>query len=577
MPVPVLPTRPTPGAAPAPGALDLLEEAVHGLRRAPAGTLACYYGATLPFVLGLLYFWADLSRDAAAELRAPEAALGLSALFLWMKTGQAVFAERLRTGLLGPGTLRGAPRWTPGRLGRLFLVQATLQPSGLLLLPVAALATLPFGWVYAFYQSLTALGDEAGGSPRVALARAGRAAALWPRQNHAGLAVVFLLAFVVWVDGMAAAFLGPELARIFTGSDNMFTRNGLWHLLNSTFLAVSVSLVYVAVDPLVKSFYVLRCFYADARHTGQDLRRELQALPPPDAPAAAATAATSGVRGALAAGLLVLLLLAAGGPGLRAAEPGPAPPPPAAVAPGTLDRSIEQVLRRREFSWRLPPRAGENGPKEPNFLVRWLRTLRDTLDRWGQWWRKLFQRDREPAEKTEPRTPGFEFSRALLQPLAYVLIGSALLAGLFLFWNARRRVARAGSLVAAAPPAAGPDPGAAELADEATLATRLPEDEWLRLGRELRDRGELRLALRAFYLSVLAGLAARGLVNVARHKSNGDYVAETRRRARDRAGLAEEFAAAVRGFERSWYGRHPADDAALDGLLTRRESIVGGN
>jgi hypothetical protein len=53
---------------------------------------------------------------------------------------------------------------------------------------------------------------------------------------------------------------------------------------------------------------------------------------------------------------------------------------------------------------------------------------------------------------------------------------------------------------------------------------------WTRLGREFRQRGELRLALRAFYLASLSHLAAKGLVTVARFKSNRDYERELRRR-----------------------------------------------
>ena len=49
-----------------PGALELIEQAVHLLRCAPAGFCwpTGYYFGSLPFVLGLLYFWAD-ARAAA--------------------------------------------------------------------------------------------------------------------------------------------------------------------------------------------------------------------------------------------------------------------------------------------------------------------------------------------------------------------------------------------------------------------------------------------------------------------------------------------------------------------------------
>ena len=569
-----------PSALP-PGALDLLEEAVHLLRRAPAGTWGYYYGATLPFVLGLLFCWADLSRDPDAESLAPWAALGLAALFLVMKTGQAVFASQLRAGLLGVGG--GERPWTVGRLWRLFRVQATLQPSGFIVLPLAAVATLPFAWVYAFYQHLTTAGDEADGSARAALAHAGRLARPWARQNHVALAVLSLLAVVVWVDGMTAVFLVPQLVKIFTGAESVFTRSGAALLLNTTFLMASLALAYVALDPLVKAFYVLRGFYADARRTGEDLRRELRALPAPVAPPVSPRVAPPATR-ATALTVLWLMTLLAGAPGLHAQpSAAPAAPPTSATKPAAapaLDRSIEEVIHRREFAWRRP--RGElptvqTGKKPDGPFVRWLRRMSERVDRFTRWLRHLFERDRkDPGD--EPVRPGVprDWLRDVLQPAAWLLIGFGAVTSVVLYLRARRS-RRADPMAVGAPASAannGPDPDAAELADEALLPTRLPEDEWLRLGRELRARGESRLALRAFYLSVLAGLAARELVAVARHKSNGDYLAEVRRRGRDRAGLPEGFGAAVGLFERPWYGRHPADEPTLDALLARREEIL---
>ena len=75
--------------------------------------------------------------------------------------------------------------------------------------------------------------------------------------------------------------------------------------------------------------------------------------------------------------------------------------------------------------------------------------------------------------------------------------------------------------------ALGPVTGRAlppDLAAEDLLATQLPEDEWLSLARGLLASGERRLALRAFYLSLLAGLGERKLLVIARHKSNRDYL-----------------------------------------------------
>ena len=64
------------------GALELIEEASHLLRAAPAAALAGYYLGSLPFVLGWLYFWADMSRDPDAPQHLTAATLNLTLLFL---------------------------------------------------------------------------------------------------------------------------------------------------------------------------------------------------------------------------------------------------------------------------------------------------------------------------------------------------------------------------------------------------------------------------------------------------------------------------------------------------------------
>ena len=91
-------------------ALELIEAAVHLLRTAPAGALLSYYVGSVPCMLGLLYFWADMSRGAFARERLIEASLSAAALYLWMKCWHTVFASKLRAHLL---LEREAP-WTVG-------------------------------------------------------------------------------------------------------------------------------------------------------------------------------------------------------------------------------------------------------------------------------------------------------------------------------------------------------------------------------------------------------------------------------------------------------------------------------
>ena len=112
-----------------------------------------------------------------------------------------------------------------------------------------------------------------------------------------------------------------------------------------------------------------------------------------------------------------------------------------------------------------------------------------------------------------------------------------------------------------------------DIADENVIASQLPEDDWLRLARELMGRGELRLALRALYLAGLAHLAQREMIRVAKFKSNRDYEQELRRRARALPELQAAFAENVGIFDRVWYGLHEVTQEALQRFQINLEKI----
>ncbi len=565
-PPPIQPSRRAPGLENS--AVSLLDESVHRLRRAPPGTLAVYYAGTLPFILALLYFWADQGHSPDADAHSASGALGLALLFVLMKICHAVFAARLAASIRhGGGTA-----WTGARLARLAVVQTALQPSGLFALAVAAVLTIPLGWVYAFYQNVTVLADGKTPSIRAVFARAARHALHQPKQNHAGLAVLSILAVFVWLNLVALAYLLPQLARMFTGEENLFTRSGA-HLFNTTFFAVTGALVYLALDPLAKTFYALRCFYADSRRTGEDLKSELAALP---APAAAL---------ALAAALGILLL--PGAPARAADVPAASPasvsaaasPAPAAVSPSALARSIDEVFRRREFAWRTPRTAvapGNAGPLDSFFddLGRRWGEARATVQRWFDGLAKRFRgwaRDHDETKRADADSSGPSADTLRWLVVSLIVALAAML--VVLAWRQLRGSRSGVAGGRAVPVPAGPTP---DLTDDSVLADQLPEDEWLELARRLVASGNRRLALRAFYLSLLAGLGERGLLAIARHKSNRDYVLELRRRARDRSEEAPHaFARNVSRFERVWYGRHDADDLLLADFQADRRRVLG--
>lgn len=506
-----------------PGALDLLEEAVALLRGVPRRAILVYFAGTVPFGLGLLYFGADMAQSATAWRSLPETSLVLALLYGVMKTAQSAFCKQLRAQLLaGPQREDRSPG-----IGSLFLQQIAIQPWSFVALPLAFVITIPFGFAFAFFQNVTALGALES-DPAALRRRARGQAMLWPGQNHVLLVVLFAFALFVFANVAFLAAALPSLVRTFTGVSTTLTRSGPY-ILNTSFLALCLFVTYLVVDPLVKAVYVGRCFHGEALTTGEDLLVALRRRAP--------------------TALVTLLLLSAS----RAFG---AP----AVDPARLDRSLNEVLSRRTFAWRLPR---EKPPEAHGPFADFLRGVTELFDRWGsavgrfiakaaEWFADAFRGSSSPGGHDAPGWLGFLDSRALVI-LLLALVGS--LAAVFLYRNLRRRKA--------APAVAATPVGEIDFMAESVSADAKEPDEWLTLGQEWIEKGDLRRALRALYLAGLATLAETQLVRLARHKSNGDYLYEVQRRVGARAPLGTRFASVVLEFDRVWYGPHPVTPDSL--------------
>jgi hypothetical protein len=531
-----------------PGALDLSEKAVFLLRRNGIA-LAEYYIGSLPFFLGLLFFWSDMSRNPYAGSYAAPAAGGLALLFIWMKVWQVRFCRRLWC------TLNDTPfeTWEKRRFRHVAVRQAALHATGLIVLPIAVLIMLPLGWVYAFFQNVTVLdGPEARGLKEVYRDSVDQAA-LWPGQNHLMLLIVWLFGLFVLLNVAVGLMLVPYLLKWLTGIESAFTIGGLHALTHTTFLAIAGVLTHLAIDPIIKAAYVLRCFCGRSRHTGDDLRAVIKPF---------LTAA--------------MLLLFAFNPTVCFAESAAADQRPTGGVPlvhraeaERLDEAIEQVLQQRRFAWRLPREKTPQPEDESAWAVRfahWLKrkvtSVAETIDRWmtslSEWLNKRFP------GKSGYREGGID-ARAFIRVAFYALgIGFLVLLVLSLRrWRIRRNKLPAPERVRAQA-----DPN---IEDETISAAALPTDRWLALAQDLAERGDLRLALRALYLAVLALLGDRGRVNIARYKSNRDYLNELARRAHAEPELFEKFGRCVADFERAWYGMHPVEQAQLTGFKGAQE------
>lgn len=531
-------------------ALELVETAVHLLRTAPAGVLLSYYAGSIPGVLGLLYFWADMSRGAFARERLIEASLTAAGLYLWMKCWHAVFASKLRAHLL---LEREAP-WTFGRVARLALIQTAVQPTGLFARLIAAQILIPYVWTYSFYQNIGVLGDGTRAGLGEVIREAAKQAGLWPRQVHVALLCLFGFALFVWLDVAFLAGLLPQMLKTFFGVETVFTRN-VWAMVNTTTFAATLGATYLCFDPIRKAVFVLRCFHGASLQSGEDLRVELKAL------------RRSG-RATVVALLLLGTLL--GGPlaSVRAATP---PPPQVESAP--LNDSLDRVLQRREYAWRLPREAAQVDEQKgwlATFIEGlWKKIVRTTkqITKWVKkvwdWLRQIF--DRKPKERDPGETGKIDWSQTARWTL-FVLIAVLAVAVAVLLW--RWHKGRRFEVATVLPSVAVPD-----LNEEGVTADQLPEDGWVRLGQELMNKGEMRLALRAYYLASLAHLGHRELIHLARHKSNLDYDRELHRRARGNGDLLAAFDTNLVAFERAWYGEHGVTSETLGGFSQNLEKI----
>jgi len=497
-------------------AIELLEEAFHLLREAPLGLLPLYYVGTLPFLLGVLFFWAEMAHSAFAAAHCAAESLGLALLYIWMAFWHARFARTLYL------RLSGAPVPAPVEVWRTTYLQALVQSTKLFVLPVALLCLLPLASVFAFYQNAAVLADAAPGF-RSLVSQSARQAGYRARQNWMLISILSLFSFFAFLNLVVTLYFLPHLVKMLLGIESAFSRSGV-NLLNSTLVATAAGLTWAAVDPLIKAVYVLRCFYGESVTTGADLKAAIATL---------RRAAT------------LVCLLAAVCPAIRAQTP---------IPPADLDHSIDQVIHRPAYTWRMPRNAAANDAPH-GFLDEAADAMGRELRRAAHWFRNIVEWLRDKLrDKPSPAdsTRGDLRSSQKLRWLLYSLIALLAFAAAILLLRALRAKRSAKPVIQTTPAAV-----AENLTDDRVEADKIPEDRWLALAHELMAGGDLRLAVRALYLASLSYLARHALVTVQAAKTNRQYETELRRRTRDKIDVAQLFSENARVFERAWYGDHP--------------------
>jgi hypothetical protein len=509
-------------------AIDLLEEAVDALRAAPLATLVCHSIGSVPFALALLIFWNDMTRPGAGDATCAIEALALALLLAWMNCWRAVFAGRIQYQL----ARQPQPPWTLRRIWRLIASQVFLGGTKLVALPLAISITLPMPSTVAFYRNAAVLADREDLDLRQLIAKARKLAGRDQRQGWGILLLLAILYLVLVVNIAILLALLPQLVRMLTGYESVFSRGGTYFVRNSLFWLATLAVAWIAFDPFIQAVYCIRYFKLESRETGEDLRAALRSV----------------LR------LIPLLVMA------QTLAWG--------LAPADLDRAIQQTLQSSDYAWRsaaVPQRAAgvpwlvAATDRLVDHAKAGLHRVGDAIYRFVEWLVEKFS----PPSRTAPAAPPV----TALHWSIYVLIAAMLTLAAAIAWRMRRAQNGKAAHIAAATGAP------INLRDENLLASQLSEDRWMALAEDCVRQGDLRSALRALYLANLAWLGRGEWIAIHPGKTNREYELEVRRKMRGFPEACSLFAANIVSFEGAWYGMHEVTAGDLDLLRQRLQRM----
>jgi hypothetical protein len=402
--------------------------------------------------------------------------------------------------------------------------------------PLAGLVMFPWEGTIAVYRYLAVLAGHEDLRPGPMLARARRLAKFEPGQGWLILSLLLFLQLAVSLNLFIVLALLPQMVRILTGYETAYSRSGVYFAFNGFFALTALAVSWITFDPFVQAVYTVRCFQAESRETGEDLRSGLRRL--------------RGCAGVLA--MLVLLLSVS--------------PLRAAVSPVELQRSVQQAMQSPEYDWRLPPApVAANTPWIVRITDRIVAVARhlgnalggaiDSLLRW------LGDKLKSILPESVPGAPPV----LSLNWTIGLLIAILAAAGGVAFWQ--RRKSRRSKRIA--PKSAAP------IRLDATDLTPdvLPEDGWIELAERSLAEQNFLLALRAWYLANLAWLGRQEFLTIHPGKTNHEYAVELRRRTRAFPDARALFAQNIAAFERAWYGGHPVSAGDVAAFRERAQSI----
>ena len=551
--------------------LQILEEAFHLLRTTPLSSLWLYYLGAVPFVTAFLYFLADMSRSTFASRDAVPAAMMMVAAFFWMKFFQAKFCAALWN-TVNPGHSVELKGWQKFRYtAALWCLHAFAMP----VLLAGVFFLVPLGWIIAAFQNITVLAftHNYGRRPfRNLFGQSLRSAHYDWAQNHGILITMAFIGLFMWLNILSTCMILPTFAKSFFGIESMFTTNPEATLQNSTFILGTLLITWMVMSPVMKAVYVIRCFYAESRPTGADLLSRLESC---RQQREQLRRSERNQRNTTAAALVIglgILLSGISTPPLFAAGANPT----AGDSVSELKKAISKTMEQKRYQWKIPRNvsAKEEESKGNSWLSRKLNEFAESVDAAGKaildWIEEFFNqlskqsRDgHQSGGNTDLDLHGLKSTTSILLIIIVAGLVGWLIFVLVKNYKAQEIVEHDDSGFT----------GIIDLESDDIIASQLPEDEWMRLAQEQISKGETRLAIRALFLASLAHLGDRGMLKIARFKTNRTYRKELERRVRHREKLREAFDENTSLFERVWYGLHDLGDDAVDHFMVNYDKI----
>ncbi len=539
-------------------ALDIIEQAFYLLRKMGVNGLFFYYMGTMPFILGLLYYFNDMSKNAFAHEYCLTASLGMAGLFVWMKTWQAVYSIKTHAYL---GGYRLAS-FSFQKIITLTITQTVIHATALIVLPVAFIVTIPFAWCFAMYQMVLVHDLSSPNGIRARMKESFNAATHYTFLNHMILFIFSGFGPFVFFNIAVTIYSAPFLIKSLLGYESTFTMGG-FNMFNTTFLLSAACITHLCIDPLIKIMYVIQKYNFNVQKTGDDLISGVNAVQSENEKA--------GFKKTALISVVALFFILPSTP-CRAMENPAKKIDTQIISAQALEDAIQEVTSKREYTWRMPRQEIKQKERTGFFytVLKWTATqikkageaLADWIEKVYKWLKELFGKDEKPLEAEKPQSTVKPGHLALGLIILIVILLFAVILHLKKFTRKKENTKKKEKT---------PMP---DIRDENTMADELASDQWLALAKDLVEKGEFRLAIRALYLSTLAQLADHHFIRIAAHKSNRDYLEELSLKAQAKNHLMNDLSGLVRTIDQVWYGMHTVNREIYDDFLSTRKRMM---